>query len=231
MAFNIHNQNARNNGRPLFERRRPNDWSEVIGQDKILAKLERLSAEGLSGRAYWINGFSGGGKTTIARLIAKAIVGDKQGAYLGIEEIDAKEVTYEKIKTWRDELSRGSLFGDGRVYIINEAHGLRQDIVLKLLCLLEPIPSDCAFIFTTTTDGQTDFLDGQLDAHPFLSRCVNLPLEKMGVADKMAARALEIAIEEGLDGRPLVQYKKLVQNCRMNFRAVLQAIDAGEMLT
>lgn len=45
------------------------------------------------------------------------------------------------------------------------------------------------------------------------------------------ARALEIAQAEGLDGQPLAKYKRLVQDCKNSMRAVLQRIDAGEMLT
>ena len=57
----------------LHESYRPHAWSDVIGQDKALAKIDALRKRGLSGRSYWISGQSGTGKTTIARLIAAEV--------------------------------------------------------------------------------------------------------------------------------------------------------------
>jgi len=223
--FTISNQNAGKRTNSLYEKYRPQSWREVIGQEKILVKLSQLSARGLSGRAYWLSGSSGMGKTTIARLIAQEVA-----APLYIHEIDAQELTIARINEITDAISYFPMIGDGHCIIVNEAHGLPKNIIRRLLVVLENIPGNTAWIFTTTKAGMKDLLDDKIDAHPLLSRCLEFELEKMNVADKMAARALEIARAEGLDGRPLAQYKKLVQNCRMNFRAVLQAIDAGEML-
>src|SRR5439155_22570133 len=59
---------------PLWERERPRSWEQVVGQDKVIRQLRQLeSRAGLSGRAYWLSGQSGTGKTTIARLIAAAV--------------------------------------------------------------------------------------------------------------------------------------------------------------
>ena len=55
-------------------------------------------------------------------------------------------------------------------------------------------------------------------------------LAKQGVAPLLAARAREIATAEGLDGQPIEKYLKLVQDERMNFRAVLQRIESGDMV-
>lgn len=52
----------------LFEQYRPANWSQVIGQEKAVAKIQQLAKRGLGGRAYWISGQSGTGKTTIGRL-------------------------------------------------------------------------------------------------------------------------------------------------------------------
>ena len=66
-----------------------------MGQDKALRRLEVLRRRGLAGRAYWISGQSGTGKTTIARLIAAEIADD-----LHVEELDASDLTPGRLRRW-----------------------------------------------------------------------------------------------------------------------------------
>ena len=68
------------------------------------------------------------------------------------------------------------------------------------------------------------------DASPLLSRCARFELVKRDLAKQFAIRAKEIAVAEELDGKPLEAYIRLVNDCRGNFRAVLQSIENGEML-
>ncbi len=210
----------------LFEQYRPSCWSDVVGQDKAIKRIEAIRKRGLGGRAFWISGASGIGKTTIARLIA-AEVAD----LFNVREIDATDLTASALRTIeRDMGFYGMGERNGRAYIVNEAHGLRKDAIRQLLVMLERLPDHVVFVFTTTLDGLDSLFDDQIDAHPLLSRCVRVALTNQGLAPAFAKRAREIADAEGLNGKPESVYVRLVQRCRNNMRAVLQEIESGEMM-
>ena len=80
------------------------------------------------------------------------------------------------------------------------------------------------------TVGAKSLLFGDHDSGPFASRCFQVTLTNQGLAKPFAERAKAIAEAEGLDGKPMGAYVRLVQDCKNNMRAVLQRIEAGEML-
>jgi replication-associated recombination protein RarA len=206
----------------LFERYRPSKWSEVVGQDKLVAKVNALRPRGLGGRAWWIAGPSGAGKTTCGRLIAREVAAEH-----AIVELDASEVTPADVRDWQRQFRGKPLGSNGWAILLNEAHGMRKDTIRALLVMLEALPDYVVVIFTTTAEGQESLFDDQIDAHPLLSRCIELPLARRGLAEAFAKRAHEIATVEGINGRSPADYLRLAKDSRNSMRAMLQRIEAG----
>lgn len=210
----------------LSKKYRPSQWSDVIAQDRAIAEIRQVADDGYGGKSWWISGKTGTGKTTIARLIAAEIADP-----ISVDEFDGASLTMPRLR----ELERTNRFygmgcKSGRAVIVNESHRIRADVVTALLVALEPgdVPEHVAWIFTTTNDGM-DLFEGQLDAHPLLSRCERISLGQRDLAKPFAAWARDIAQREGLNGKPIEAYVKLVNQHRGNLRAVLGDIGRGVM--
>jgi replication-associated recombination protein RarA len=211
----------------LHEKYRPQSLDQVLGQDKAVSQVKMIIERrgGFGGRAVMITGKSGQGKTTLARIIAGSLADS-----FNVTEFDAIDCTPYRIGEIEDAMQ---IYGmgekSGRVWIVNEYHAMKRDSVAKWLTVLERIPAHCCVVFTSTIEGSELFED-QMDSSPFASRCIQIALAQRGVGQAFAQRALEIARMEGLDGQPLAKYLRLVEDCKGNFREVLQVIDGGGML-
>ena len=211
----------------LAERARPKTLDDVIGQDRAKKRIECLAKNGLGGRAYWISGLSGTGKTTLAKILADKIAGD-----FGTDEMDASDCTPKAIKDWEQRLRCKPMGATGWCLVINESHGLRKDAIRQLLVTLERLPAYASVIFTTTNEGQSSLFEDCIDSGPLMSRCTTIQLNSSGPDLELAfaCHLRTIAAREGLDGKPITSYVELVRKCRFNLRQALQEVESGVMI-
>lgn len=229
----------------LPEKYRPRTWADVKFQDKALRVLGRIAGgDGFGGRAVWLAGGTGTGKTTIARLIA-AEVADP----LNQHELDAPLLTPAMLRDIAEDghyLAMGEK--PGRCYTVNEADRLSAAARGQLKTVLESIPESTTWVFTTTLQrggSQGDLFGGKSECAQVVDRCLEINLTPLDAnrAGEIAPWLLDIARREGLDGRPVGDYENLWrQVCREtseeirhvspcgSLRAALAKIEAGVML-
>ncbi len=152
----------------LAARYRPQTFAEVTGQDTVKAILSRAAAEDKVAPAYLLSGTRGVGKTTIARIFAKALncahapVGEPcnqceacrsitQGSYVDVVEIDgASNRGIDDARRLRETIGYAPMEGRYKVFIIDEAHMLTKESFNALLKTLEEPPPHATFILATT---------------------------------------------------------------------------------
>ena len=159
-----------NNYQVLARRWRPQRFSEVVGQDHIVTTLQNAISQKRVGQGYLFIGTRGTGKTTIARILAKALncqAGDepatepccecascraiKDGSSLDVIEIDgASNRTIDNIRQIRDTVSIAPVASRYKIYIIDEVHMLTKEAFNALLKTLEEPPAHVKFFFATT---------------------------------------------------------------------------------
>lgn len=209
----------------LAEKYRPIDLTDVVGQDKAVRVLQRVAP---GGRAFYLSGPSGTGKTTIARILAQSI----SSGLFGPVEVVGRQLTTATLRG----ISNNWMYSHGQALIVNESHGMSRPVVEVFLDVLENLPENVTVVFTTTNEGRDLFDDAKADAGPFASRCVCLRLTSRGLAEvggqpgAFAVRAYEIATKENLNGQPVSAYVKLIKDCRGNLRTALGRIEAGAMM-
>ena len=153
----------------LYRTWRPTSWEEVVGQDHIVQTLRNAVAADKVSQAYLFAGPRGTGKTTTARLLAKAVNcldpdlskrpcnvcencrAVNEGRFLDLIEIDAASNTsVDDIRELRDNINFAPSQGRFKVYIIDEVHMLSTSAFNALLKTLEEPPSHVIFILATT---------------------------------------------------------------------------------
>jgi DNA polymerase-3 subunit gamma/tau len=192
----------------LTAKYRPRRFADVAGQDAVKAILSRASATGKIAPAYMFSGTRGVGKTTIARIFAKALNCEKAptpepcnecrmcrqanaGNAVDIIEIDAaSHGGVGDVRALKEDVGYAPLEGRYKVFIIDEAHMLSTAAFNALLKTLEEPPARVTFILAST------------EAHKFpatiLSRCQHYVF-KMLPQDGLVAHLESILTSEGLD--------------------------------
>ena len=152
----------------LYRRWRPQRFSEIVGQQHVTRTLRNAIASGQVAHAYLLAGPRGIGKTSIARLIAKAVncpraadgepcdacpacVGIREGRFLDLIEIDAASNRgIDEMRDLREKVRFSPSQGQYKVYVIDEAHQLTSEAFNALLKTLEEPPAHAIFVLATT---------------------------------------------------------------------------------
>src|SRR6476661_8553918 len=200
----------------LARKYRPKLFSELIGQDAMVQTLRNAFASGRIAQAYMLTGVRGVGKTTTARLIARALNYVPQGGggtptldmtdegehcrailesrHLDVIEMDAASHTgIEDIRDLIDSAHYKPNMARYKVYIIDEVHMLSKQAFNGLLKTLEEPPPHVKFLFATTEVAKVPVT--------VLSRCQRFDLKRIP-SEMLAAHFAKVAAAEGVEVEP-----------------------------
>ncbi len=191
----------------LYRKYRPQSFDDVYGQDHVTSTLRNELRLNRVHHAYLFTGSRGTGKTTCAKILAKAVNclslrngdpcgecencrGIDSGEILDVVEMDAASNRgIDDIRTIIDEVAFAPARAKYRVYIVDEVHMLSRDAWNALLKTLEEPPAHVIFILATTEVNKIP--------ETILSRCQRFDFHRIGPAD-ISARLNEIAGKEGI---------------------------------
>ncbi len=195
----------------LYRKWRPQVFADVVGQEHVTRTLMNEVRTGRHSHAYLFTGSRGTGKTTCAKIFAKAVncehpvngdpcnccetcKGIDAGSILDVVEIDAASNNgVDNIREIRDEANFTPVGGKYRVYIIDEVHMLSTGAFNALLKTLEEPPEHVKFVLATT---EVHKLPATI-----LSRCQRFDFHRISPED-IAARLTYVAKEENLQLTP-----------------------------
>lgn len=217
----------------LARKYRPRTFEEVAGQDVLTRTLRGAIEAGRVGHAYLFCGPRGTGKTTTARILAKALICERgptadpcgecercrsldAGSEADVVEIDAASHTsVENVRELRDQVAYSPMRARFKVYIIDEVHMLSKSAFNALLKTLEEPPAHAKFLFATTEPHKVP--------DTILSRCQVLKLTPLPEAT-IAERLQEIFGLEQVQAEPGVA-QGLARRARGGMRDALSMAD------
>lgn len=192
----------------LARRFRPQTFSEVVGQDRIAQTLRNAIHEGRVAHAYLFTGARGVGKTSMARIFAKALncpnavdavpcnqcevcLGIAAGQDVDVSEIDgASNRGIDDIRALRANVHVRSMRSKYKIYIVDEVHMLTKEAFNALLKTLEEPPPSVKFIFCTTEPNKVP--------DTILSRCQRFDFGTIAT-DSIMGRLQQLADAEGFE--------------------------------
>ena len=191
----------------LYRTYRPSTFDEVAGQEHIVKTLKNALATGKLAHAYLFAGPRGTGKTTMAKLLAKALNCDDgighqcnecknctaiiEGTHPDVLELDAASNNgVDEIRDLIDKVKYGTILGRYKVYIIDEVHMLSTGAFNALLKTLEEPPEHVIFILATTEPHKI--------LPTILSRCQRYDFTKLSDND-IKNRLKAVLEKEGVD--------------------------------
>ncbi|MDA1278889.1 MAG: DNA polymerase III subunit gamma/tau [Chloroflexi bacterium] len=201
------------NSQVFYRKWRPTRFDEVAGQEHVTKTLKRAITTGRISHAYLFTGPRGVGKTSTARILAKALnsevsddgepvadsevsVAIDQGRYLDLIEIDAASNRgIGDIRELRDNVQFRPVSGKYKVYIIDEVHMLTTEAFNALLKTLEEPPPNIVMILATT--------DAQKVPATVISRCQRFDFRRLS-NDDVIERLIEVCDAEGIEAEPAV---------------------------
>lgn len=173
---------------------RPQDWESVVGQDGITQTLQQAISSNQIAQAYLFCGPRGVGKTTSARIFARAInhfAPDDDAMAFNVFELDAASNNkVEDIRSIVEQVRIPPQHGTYKVYIIDEVHMLSQAAFNAFLKTLEEPPPHAVFILATTEKHKI--------LPTILSRCQIFDFHRITVPD-IVTHLQEIAVKEGVE--------------------------------
>ena len=197
--------------RVLARKYRPRTFPDLIGQDAMVRTLTNAFASGRIAQGFMLTGVRGVGKTTTARLIARALnYGDKptidmpdhgphceailESRHIDVIEMDAASNTgVDNMREIIDSVRYAPVQARYKVYIIDEVHMLSKSAFNALLKTLEEPPPHVKFIFATTEINKVPVT--------ILSRCQRFDLKRLDAA-LLASHYANIAVKEGVEAEP-----------------------------
>jgi len=221
----------------FYRKWRPSSWEQVIGQEHVVQTLKNAVIGGRIGHAFLFSGPRGTGKTTTARLLAKAMNCTAEnpidrpcnqckncqdfndGRFLDLIEIDAASNTsVDDVRDLRDKINFSPGQGRYKVYIIDEVHMLSTAAFNALLKTLEEPPPHAIFILATT----------EIHKIPatVLSRCQRHEFRRIPV-NTIVAYLQEVAKNENLQVEP----EALVQIARQATGSMRDAISLLDQIS